>query len=342
LLNEPQADGAAVVARATPGRGRSFEGAHRRRLAGTAAVTLLATVGLLLVLAAVPAVWLRGQLLDTDRYLAAVAPLGADPLVQDEVASKVSAAIDQRLEQPGTRTWAQDKLPPVAQPFTQPLVQVVRQIVEQLTDRYTHSPEFEQLWVTLNRTAHQQVVAILTGRPAVGGGVRLDPSGQLWLDLGPVIEQVKQKLVAAGLPAASRLPTTSATVKIGRVAGVDRARTAGRWLGYAAWLPWLAGIFLLASIALARRRRRTILVVGLGIVAAMLALRVGLAATRDATRSAVPPQALSSAVVGHLFDQVTAGLRATVRIVAFLGGLVAAAAIVVPISIVRIRAHLRT
>jgi hypothetical protein len=298
----------------------------------------LATAGLLLVLTAVPAVWLRGQLFDTDRYLAAIAPLGTDPLVQDEVASKVAAAIDQHLDVPAR---VQDKLPPVAQPFTRPLVQGVRQVVEQVTDRFTHSPEFEQLWLALNRTAHRQLVAILTGRPAVGGGVRFDPSGRLWLDFGPVIEQVKQKLVAAGLPAANRLPTTSVMIEIGRVPTVDRARAVGPWLAYTAtWLPWLAGICLLASVALARHRQRTTLVVGLGIVVAMLALRGGLAVTRDATLTAVPPETLSSAVVGHLFDQLTAQLRAEVRMVVFLGALVTAAAVVVPIATVRIRSHL--
>jgi hypothetical protein len=219
--------------------------------------------------------------------------------------------------------------------------QGVRQVVAKVTTRFTHSPEFERLWVALNRTAHRQIVAILSGRPAVGGGVRTDPSGRVWLDLGPVIEQVTHKLTAAGLTVAGSLPPVSARLEIGRVAAAAQARAVGRWLDRtAAWLPWLAAICLLAAVTMARNRRRAMLAVGLGTVAAMLALRVGLMAARHVTLGTIPPEALSPAAVGHLFDQVTTEIRDMLRILAFLGGLVAMAAVTGPIAGAWTRSHL--
>ena len=308
-----------------------------RRVAPVAAGSL-AVVGLLLLVLAVPAVWLHRQLLDTDRYLATVAPLGADPIVQDEVADRVTAAIDERLD---LSRRLKSALPPIARPLAGPAGKGTRQIVAQVTNRYTHSPEFERLWVTLNRTAHRQIVAILTGRPAVGGGIDTDPGGRVWLDLGPVIEQVTRELAAAGVPAAGSLPTISLKIDIGRVAAADRARTLGRWLDRtAAWLPPLAAACLLASIALARRRRRTILAIGLGAVAAMLGLLIALMAARHAVLAKIPPQAFSPAIGGRIFDQLSTGLRDNVRHLALLGGLAAAAAITAPPTSAWIRSHL--
>ena len=324
MPDEPEADVSVAGVTATEGHRRHSARDRCRRPAKAVAVALSAVIGILLVLAAIPAAWLQGQLLDTGRYVATVAPLGADPMVQDEVADQVTAAIDERLD---LRGRAEHELPPIARPLAGPVGQGVRQVVAQVTTRFTHSTEFERLWVTLNRTAHRQLVAILTGRPAVGGGIRTDPGGRVWLDLGPVIEQVTRKLTAAGLTVAGSMPTVGLRLEVGRVPAADQARTVGRWLDRAAtWLPWLAAMCLLTSVTLAGNRRRTIVVVGLGTIAAMLSLRVGLMVTRHAILSTIRPGALSPAIVGHVFDRVTIDVRDTLYTIAFLGGLVATAA----------------
>lgn len=238
-------------------------------------------------------------------------------MVQDEVAAKVTAAISQGLD---VRRRAAG-----GRPLAGLLDEATRRLAARVTAEFVRSPEFERLWVTLNRTAHRQLVAILTGRPAAGGTVRADPDGRLWLDLGPVIEQVLRKLPGMG-PAAAGTPPVR--LELGRVAAAGRARAAARWLDRtAAWLPWAAAICLLVSVALSRDRRRTVLALGLGTVVTMLTLRAGLSAVRHAGLAAIPPEALGPAVAGHVFDRVTAGLRDTLRVLTLLGVLVAVAAL---------------
>ena len=91
---------------------------------------------------------------------------------------------------------------------------------------------------------------------------------------------------------------------------------------------WTAGrACLVAAVALARDRRRALLAIGLGTVAVMLALRIGLLAARHATLGNVPPEALGPVAVGHLFDRVTGQLRDVLRALVLLSGVVVAAVV---------------
>src|SRR4029453_13758779 len=47
----------------------------------------------------VPAIWVRNQIDDTDRYVRTVAPLGSDPAIQAALANRVTAQISALLDQ---------------------------------------------------------------------------------------------------------------------------------------------------------------------------------------------------------------------------------------------------
>ncbi len=88
------------------GRGRAPAGRERRaRAAGQPAgplaqrrVWLLLVLGCGLAVLSLVAVWLRVTLLDTDRYVDTVAPIAAEPAVQDAVADKLETAIYSRVD----------------------------------------------------------------------------------------------------------------------------------------------------------------------------------------------------------------------------------------------------
>ena len=57
------------------------------------AATVLLLVSALLFAVAVVAVFVRTQVLDTDRYVETVAPLARDPAIQNAIANRITAAI---------------------------------------------------------------------------------------------------------------------------------------------------------------------------------------------------------------------------------------------------------
>jgi hypothetical protein len=289
----------------------------------TAVASVLVVLGTLLVLLTVPVVWARAQVLDTDKYLQTVGPLARDPVVQDEIATKATDALLNRIDVAGL---VRDNLPPVAQPLAGPIAQGVRQFVSTTAHDFTRSEAFPRMWLSLNRVGHEQVVAVLTGKG--GGAARVDASGRLFLNLGPVIDEVKQRVAAAGLSFVASLPSINPVVEVAKVPGLVKARTLVNWLDrLATWLPWLGLACLAGAVALRRgRRAATLLTVALSVFAAMLALRVGLTLGREAAVSRVPGESLSPVAVAQIFDTVTGGLRAGLRVVAVAALLLALAA----------------
>ncbi len=286
--------------------------AGRGRAVG--AVALL-VVGCLLAMVSVVAVWGRTQILDTDRYVRTVAPLADDPLVQDEVAAKVADVVNERLD---AARLAAEALPERAQFLAGPLAEGASRLVERVATEVTHSAAFPQLWSVMNRAAHPQVVAVLTGREVAG--VSIDPENRLLLDLRPVLDAVQQRLGPAGLVLVSAIPPRAGIVAIAKVQGVDQARTVIRWLERAAtWLPLLALLCLAGAVLLWRDRRRMVLAVGVGLVAAMALLRLGLVVGRSVAVSSTPPDVLSDPAIGAVFDTVASYLRRGASAVAVAG-----------------------
>ena len=114
-------------------------------------------------------------------------------------------------------------------------------------------------------------------------------NGMVVLDLNPFIEAAKQQLVASGFSAAAKIPDVHPTVDLAPASGLIRAQTAYRMLDtVAAWLPWITLLLLAAGVYLARRRRRALLGVGLGVVAGMLVLAVALLVGRAMLVTVVP------------------------------------------------------
>jgi len=79
--------------KAPPRAARSHPGLARRIVA-----IVLVVLTAVLAFAAVPAMYLRSELIDTDRYVATVAPLASDPAIQAEIADKVTQQITDAVD----------------------------------------------------------------------------------------------------------------------------------------------------------------------------------------------------------------------------------------------------
>ncbi len=281
--------------------------------------------GVLILLAAVMAplsvlaTWSNGQIQDTDRYLATVAPLANDPDVQQAIVARmeqviysyldIDGAVDQvvvALEDRGIP----DEAAATLSALSGPLATGIRSFVHDRIEILVQSDAFEQAWVEANRTAHTELVAALNGE--TDGAVVID-RGEVSVNLSTLINTVKQQLVDAGLGIAERIPEVEASFAI--VQSDDLARVQSL-LGVLddlnTWLPVLGLALLGIAVAIARDRRRMVLVAGLAVAGSMLLLGATLNALRPFYLDALPDSS-SPAAAGAVYDQLVSFIRLALR-----------------------------
>jgi LPXTG-motif cell wall-anchored protein len=208
--------------------------------------------------------------------------------------------------------------------LTGPLVAGVTNLVHGKVQQLVASPQFVAAWNRALQVAHDQANAVLSGESSAIG----IKNGMVVLDLNPFIEAAKQQLVASGFTAAAKIPDVHPTVDLAPATGLIRAQTAYQMLdAVASWLPWITLLLLAAGVYLARRRRRALLGVGLGVVTGMLVLAVALLIGRAMLVNAVPEQGAAAAAA--LYDILVRFLRIALRTLAVLGLVIALGAYLV-------------
>jgi hypothetical protein len=259
-------------------RGRA---ARAGRWVGAVAILVVA---LLLGIASIAAVFARNQLLDTDRYVATVAPLARDPVVQDAVANRLTQEVVTHVDLEGlarqATAWLQTQgAPPAVNQLVPPAVNGVESFVHSQVRRLVGTEQFAAAWDAANRVAHDDLRAVLTG----GSSGAVASSGtDITVDLGVVLETVKQRLVAAGFALAGRIPRVSVPFTVYSSPDLPKIRTYVTWLDRAAtWLPWVALALLAAAVVVAPDRRRGLLLTGLFVALGLLLARGGIAIARD-------------------------------------------------------------
>ena len=99
----------------------------------------------------------------------------------------------------GCRTRVADVLPALSVP----LANGVSGFVGDQVATIIRSDQFATVWAQANRVAHEQLVKLLSGN---AGGVVTAEDGAVSLQLGPIIAQVKDRLVAEGFALADNIP----------------------------------------------------------------------------------------------------------------------------------------
>ena len=295
-----------------------------RHAARTTAVVILTILGALCLTLAVPAVWARNQVLDTDRYVTNMEPLASNADVQASVETAVNQQIAARLDIGAFVDQALQALPPQAARLKAPIESGVSGLIGTAVHKAVTSDAFVTLWTAANRAGHNALVSLLTGEDQ-GKAVTVSSNGAVMLNLGPIIEQVKARLVTAGLGIAQNIPTVGATIEIARLQGVDRAQQVVRWLNTLAnWLPWIGLVLLAGAVALARgRRRRALLWAALSTAIGMVLLRLALVVLREVYLDQMPTDVVTPQASAYIFDTVTRFLRDGIRLI-FIVALVVA------------------
>jgi hypothetical protein len=312
--------------------------ARRVRLRSAGAWSLL-VLGCLLAVLSLVAVWLRVTLLDTDRYVDTVAPIAAEPGVQQAVAGKLETAIYSRID---FASLARDVLPDRADVLAPAIQAGVESVVSDRIAEFTRSQRFQNLWVDANRRAHTRVVELLTGGRS--GRLELDED-TVYLDLSAAVERVRSGLQERGLDRiASAIPSTvDGRVKLFQSEELVTAQRAVKLLkAVAIVLPLLALGCLVGAVFLTRSRRRGLLRVGMGLAVAMLLLIAALAVARSAYLDALDQTALPRAAASNVFDTVVALLRDGVRVAVIVAVLVAVLSYVAGLPLQRLFASFVT
>ncbi|TXS37076.1 hypothetical protein [Streptomyces sp. OR43] len=259
-------------------------------------VALLVLLAVLVPVSALSA-WVDLEIDDTDRYVAAVAPLASDPDVQNTVADLIT---DEAMKQIDVG----------------PLQGTIRDFLHEAVLSFTTTDAFQAAWNAANRTAHEAVTAALDG----------DSGESVTIDLAPVTEKVKQNLVDNGVPFADQIPVQHTDIRIISADRADQMRQSFRWLRAASIWPAVGTlVFALLSVVLAwvrggPGRRGSALaalaataVAGAGFALGALVLRGAIALARDRVLDEVPGSETDGAAA--VYDALTGSLRTTVWIV---------------------------
>ena len=310
-----------------PSRGSAW------RAAASAVLIVLACV---LAPLSVTSVWASNQLSDTDQYVETVAPLADDPAVQSAIADKVTTTVLTYLDVEGLTTEVlqalarQPDIPPrvaAALPaLAVPLTNGVENFTQSQVESLVASPEFAKLWDQVNRVAHEQVVKLLEGNE--GGAVSAQEDA-ITLNLGPIIAEVKDRLVARGFTRAENIPEVDQSFVLVQSGSLTKAQNFYQLLNtLGSWLPIIALALLVGGVFTARNRRRALLKGALGVTAGMLVLGVGLALARWWYVDATPGNVLTAEAAGGVFDTLVRFLRSGLRATAVLGLVVALGAFI--------------
>ncbi|NBE51617.1 hypothetical protein GUY60_09290 [Streptomyces sp. YC537] len=299
-----------------------------RRHRGRSALAIVCLVlGCLLAPLGVVASWAADEVGDTDRYVDTVGPLASHPDVQDAVAKRATDALMRRIDLSALLSDlpAQDRprLEKALGSLGDSLEDAVRSFVQDRARDIAASDAFEDIWKQANRQAHSALNKALTG--SGGGAVELK-GDDVTLDLAPLVERVKQRLVDRGMTVAERIPEIHTDFTLVSSEKIAEARTYVRLLQLAGnWLPVLALVLVAAGVLLAVRRRRALVAGALAVAVTTGLLGIGLRVFRALYLDRLPADASPDAAAA-VYDAMTRFLATTVRMVVAVAVVVALAA----------------
>ncbi|KRD04784.1 MULTISPECIES: hypothetical protein [unclassified Streptomyces] len=304
---------------------RSRPPAHHRVRSVFAVVFIV--LGCVLAPLGLVAAWTSSIVGDTDRYVDTVRPLAADKDIQNAAANRVTDALMEHID----LTALLQEAAPAQRPLLEKalgklgpsLEDAVRSFVHDKAQAIVASDAFQKIWTDANRRIHSSVEKALTGS---GGGAVKIRNDTVTLDLAPVVDQVKQRLVDSGMTVVGKIPEIHTDFTLVRSEDIGKVKTYFRVLQLVGfWLPVVAVLLVAAGVLLATHRRRVLIVAALCFAFATLLLGVALTVFRVVYLDALPA-GVSQPAAGSVYDTLVRFLRTSVRSAVALGVVVALAA----------------
>lgn len=220
--------------------------------------------------------WAHSTVLDAERYIETVGPIGADPEVQAAFGEVVTNAI---IEQVDTEAIVSDflggilpGLPLVGDSLSGPIASGINGLIGQAVNSFVTSDVFTDAWLTLNTAAQRGLVAVLEGRD--GGPIEIQ-GDNLVLNLDPLIALGQEKLVEQGITFAENItiPQTDRQFILMSVPALEQARTIYSFSApILNWVVVFVAFLFMGAVLLARRRARTAVAVGIVVMGSAVLL----------------------------------------------------------------------
>lgn len=300
----------------------------------TFASFVLILIAVILAPLSVATTFAVGEISDTDRYVSSVAPLAQDPTIQAAVTDRLTKEIflyidleeiaDTAVSAIGETADLSKDQEAILTALTGPLKTGLQSFTHDQIAKIVQSDVFANAWAEANRVAHAQIVKLLSGDAS--GTLKVE-DGQITIDIGSVIEEVKKSLVEGGFQLADKIPAVTAVYVLyesENLAVLQTYYSIANTFGY--WLPMVAILLALTGVFVANRRRTAVIGLGFGVLVSMAALSLGLSVARSEYLLALPPDANRDAA-GVVFDQVTVYLYQGLRAAALAGLILGLAAI---------------
>jgi hypothetical protein len=172
--------------------------AHSGRWWGS---TICLVLGAILLPMSVIGRWSSTTLLDTDTYVATVAPLADNEDTQEAVAFRASELIVEVID---VEALVRDDLPSGTRFLAGPIEAAAQTLIDNLVEDFVSSDAFARFWSDANRLGHEGVVAVLTGDTTDN----IDAAdGRVVLKVGPLVQTVITELDdILGLDLANSIP----------------------------------------------------------------------------------------------------------------------------------------
>jgi hypothetical protein len=336
---EAQAIAAAAGAdrRAAGERNGSGTRGRKRGWGWTVLATALIVIASILAPVAVVSTWAQRELTSTEYFVNTFAPLARQPAVQDLVVTQTVSAVEANVDIDGITSdlftgieglGLGPRASTALDALQAPLVAGIRSLITSTVTRFVKSDAFADIWRQALTTTHEQLLATLNGDK--NAAVAIGPNGQIGLQLGPIIDAVKDRLVHQGFGFAKSIPTIDKTIVIARSSAVSLyIGLYNLVVAVGVWLPWVVLVLLAAGVLVARRRVIALIWAAVALGASMVLVSIGISVGRTvfqlSVSDAIPPDAagvIYSGILGFVQSMAVAVavLAVTVLVVAAVGG----------------------
>ena len=237
----------------------------------------LITIGSVLALLAIFALWANRQLLDTDNWTETSSEL----LENDEIRGQLAIfLVDELYANVDVPAELAEAFPPRLQPLAGPAAGALQDLGVRAVDTLLERPRPQALWEQANRRAHARLLQVVED----GGGDAVSTGGgNVTLDLKALLEQTSERFGVGGR-LADRLPEDAAQITLLKSDELELAQDGVRFLKALAIILLILSIGLLAlGVYLARGRRREALrACGIGLILAGAAALIARSLAGDA------------------------------------------------------------
>lgn len=153
----------------------------------------LLVAGALLLVVAIPFLWVNNLVASNDAWLAATAPLAADPTIQAEVADLAAQAVSENVQ---IGRVAEEHLPDNFKFLAVPLASFANEVIHEEALNLVQSPQFYRLWTKLSSAAHGALTVLDKGS-GPKGMIDID-EGEVSLDVGELADALRERLASKG------------------------------------------------------------------------------------------------------------------------------------------------